>query len=530
MRVPLLWSVLLPAAIAASFVGVPATSRAAPDESWEVRSGAVDLLFNVALLHDLGIDLEVAGAEPGSPDPHLGKPNWTLAILPGSDLAFQSERGIVLSRGGTGGAIRLSGALVLRDRATGRETRLDGLEIAHGVGSPRVPQSPRGTDPLVLRSATTGLVFCDLRHGMFDFRQRPRLAVHYLNARISAAWAAAIGRPDLTGWVVGVAELRAETERVAATGSWEAPPPPVYTGGTLDVGLGLLNDIQMIARVGTYPAGRTALAMSTTSCNLGTVDVPWLAPMEENHPIIHLALYRLLDDRFEQLGVSWMKHGFYALSDADCSPCQHPSDGSFLGVGCSDTYDVFNNSEQLLFGPRSEVNAYTGTWECTGSHFAGGQPDCQWRHFGESHGLLEHRLVVGDNDLANPGATYIYEARYLVAGDQNPSNNWGHRRCTMSWSGSAWFFLTPASDNPLIEGPSLMDWGAATSTVDVAPGDGQVLVSVKVTQTADSTYHYEYALMNLTSDRQIRSFSVPVRAVPNIANVGFHDSDGDATN
>jgi hypothetical protein len=510
--------------------GVPALSRAAPDETWEVRSGVVHLLFNVDLLRDLGVDLEIAGAEPASRDPHLAKPHWTLAILPGSNLAFQSEHGNVLARGGTGGAIRLSGVLVLRDRSTGRETRMDGLEIAHDDASRPAPLSPRGTDPLLLRSASSGLVFCDLRHGMFDFRQGPRLDIHYLNARIATSWAEAIGRPELAGWVVGMAEVRAGTERVSATGSREPAPPPVFTGGTLDVSLGLLNDIQEVAHVGIHPTGRTALAMSTTSCNVGTVDVPWLSPMQENHPLIHMALYRLRDDRFEQMGVSWLKHGFYALSDADCSPCQHPSDGSFLGVGCSDTYDVFNNSYQDVLGPRSEVNAYTGAWECTGSHFAEGEPDCEWRHFLDAHEPLDHRLVVDDADLANPGATYIYEAYYVVMGDQNPMNNWGRRYCTMVWSGTAWIFSTPFTGNPLIPGPALLDWGGVTNTVDVAAGDGQVLLSVKVTQLDGDTYHYEYALMNMTSDRQIRSFSVPVRGVPNIANIGFHDSDPDAAN
>src|SRR5262245_7397874 len=223
MRAPALLPLLLAVAIAVLVAGAPATSRAAADESWEVRTGVVHLLFNVDLLHDLGIDLDVVGAEPPARDPHLGKPNWTLAILPGSNLAFQTERGNVLARGGTAGAIRLSGALVLRDRASGRETRLDALEIAHGAADPAATAGPRGTDVLLLRSATGGLVFCDLRHGMFDFRQRPSLAVHYLNARISAAWAEAIGRPELAGWVVGMAEVRAGTERISTTGSVEAP-------------------------------------------------------------------------------------------------------------------------------------------------------------------------------------------------------------------------------------------------------------------------------------------------------------------
>jgi hypothetical protein len=176
------------------------------------------------------------------------------------------------------------------------------------------------------------------------------------------------------------------------------------------------------------------------------------------------------------------------------------------------------------------VNAYAGTWECTGSHFAGGLPDCISRHFGAGHGPLDHRLGTNDADLANPGATYTYEACYVVPGDQNLGNNWGHRRCTMVWTGSVWSFSTPASANPLVEGPALSEWDAATTRVDVAPGDGQVLLSGTATPRGDGTYHYEYALMNLNSDRQIRSFSVPVGGVANISGIGFHDSDPDAAN
>jgi hypothetical protein len=510
---------------------LPGVSDAGAVESWAVRSGHVHVAFNVGLLHDLGLDVEVTGAEPtprGSV--RLEEPHWMLAILPGSDLTFSTERGIVLPRGGTGGAIRLAGALVLRERATGRQTRFDALEIAHLAGEDAGPTGTRGTDPLVLRSASSKLAFCELRNAMFDFRGRPSLEVHYLNARITESWARAIGRPDLAGWVVGMAEVRAETERLSATGTAEPAPAPVFIGGTLDVSLGGLADIQQVAHVGTYPTGRTAAAMSTTSCNVGTVDVPWLAPMQENHPVIHSALYRLLDGRLEQLGVSWMKHGFYALSLSDCTPCQHPSGGDFLGVGCSDTYDVFNNSDRNFLGPRSEVNAYTGTWECTGSHFAGGQPDCVQRHFGTVHGPLDHRLGANDADLANPGATYYYEACYVVPGDQNLGNNWGHRRCTMVWTGSVWAFLTPASGNPLVAGPALAGWDATATSVNVAPGDGQVLLSGTATPRGDGTYHYEYALMNLNSDRQIRSFSVPVRGVANISGIGFHDNDPDAAN
>jgi hypothetical protein len=143
--------------------------------------------------------------------------------------------------------------------------------------------------------------------------------------------------------------------------------------------MGFLSGMQTVGRDVPYPNGIVSMSMSTTICNVGTVDVPWLAPMQENHPVIHMALYRLLNNRFEQVGISWMKHGFFALSDNDCSTCQHPSDGTWLGVGCSDTYGVDNNMDRDFLGPRSEVNPYTAHWTCKGSHFANGIQDCQMR-------------------------------------------------------------------------------------------------------------------------------------------------------
>ncbi|MGH2650253.1 MAG: FlgD immunoglobulin-like domain containing protein [Actinomycetota bacterium] len=512
-----------------------AVGPAVAEELWAVRSGRTVLHLNVDLLGDLGIDLEVTGAAPAHGENLLlEEPSWTFPILPGSELRFRSEHGIVLPEGSAAGAIRLGGTVVLRDRGTGKETRFGDLEIAHISPTGPSPPGAGGTGPLHLRSASTKLVFCELRNSMFDFRRKPDLEIHYLNARLTAAWAVAIGRPDLAGWVIGLGEVRAESERLAATPPAKPPRLPVFAGGLLDVGLGALADIQEVAHVGTFPAGRVALSMSTTACNLGTVDVPWLAPMEENHPVIQMALYRLLGGRLEQIGVSWMKHGFFALSNSQCTPCQNPSGGEFLGVGCSDTYDVGNNSTRAYLGPRSEVNAYQGTWECTGSHFAGGVPDCERRHGSSGHDPLAHRLVAADADLANSGAVYSYEARYMVQGDGQPANNWGHRRCTMSWNGVAWSFTTPDSNppgnNPLVEGPVLGGWGDASDTFDAAPGDGQVMLAVQTTDLGGGTWHYEYALLNLTSDRQIRSFSLPVLGVANIAGIGFHDNDANAAN
>jgi hypothetical protein len=364
---------------------------------------------------------------------------------------------------------------------------------------------------------------------MFRFLpQAPGLRIHYLNMTIAADWATALGRPELAGLVVGMAEVEANIEYLTGVSDSE-PYQPNYTDGVLDVSLGILDRIQQAGHEGTHPNGIAGITMATTSCNVGSVDVPWLAPMEEDHPLIHMALYRELDGRFEQIGVSWMKHGFFALSNSQCTPCQNPSNGTFLGVGCSDTYGPGNNADRRYLGPRDEVDPFAGTWECTGSHFAGGVPDCVRRHTGSGHSSTEHRLVVEDADLDNSNATYFYEGYYVVRGDQNRMNNWASRICTMSWNGGPWEFTTPTQNNPHVEGPALLRWGTLQTFVQV-PDDGQVLLAVSSSDLGNGVFNYEYALLNMDSDREIRSFSIPVMGIASVTNMDFHDSDSDPGN
>jgi hypothetical protein len=505
-----------------------AIAPAGAEELWQVRSGHVLFHFNLPLLRDLGIDLEVHEVGLVHDDERvLEEPTWSFPIRSASDLRIRTEHGIPRPPGGAAGSAGLGGAIVLRNCATGAEIRLSDLELAGGDLA-----GGAGTVDLRLRSAASGLVAFDLVHSMFDFRRKEQtLEVHYMNARLTAQAASAIGRPEVAGWWIGMGELRGAAERIAYTPpSRPAPRPHFAGGGLLDVRLGALSSIQEVGHEGSFPGGAAALSLVTTVCNIGEVDVPWLEPMAEDHPLIHMALYRLLDGRFEQIGVSWVKHGFFAQSGSACTACQNPSDGTFLGVGCSDTYSIGNNSNRAYLGPRSEIDPYTATWVCTGSHFAGGQPDCERRHYSTEHGVLDHRLTASDADLDNPGATYYYEANYLVRGDQNPLDNWGSRLCTMSWDGSVWHFVTPVVGNPLVAGPALGRWGEFSASVPAAAGDGEVLLAVQTSDLGGGRFHYEYALLNLNSDREIRSFRVPVAGVPNVTGIAFHDSDGDPAN
>ena len=57
-----------------------------------------------------------------------------------------------------------------------------------------------------------------------------------------------------------------------------------------------------------------------------------------DHPVIAQNLYRIMDGRIEQIGMSWLKHGFCALQQNACNTCTGNGNGSALGTGCSDPY------------------------------------------------------------------------------------------------------------------------------------------------------------------------------------------------
>ncbi|MDM7917493.1 MAG: hypothetical protein QUU85_19850, partial [Candidatus Eisenbacteria bacterium] len=507
-----------------------ATSPAGAEELRSVSSGMTTIHWDTSLLTDLDFpivavtgDLDLGQED----DHHIEDPHWTFAITRATDLTFRVDHGIALPYGMTGGAIRHAGAITFLDTHTGARHALSNFSLVYRPGIVDGPGGPHPTDQLLLVSQGETVAAFRVDDSMLDFRPgKEQLQVHYMNIAIADAWAEAIGRPDLAGWTVANAEVVSDTRLIESIPSPGEPYTPRFDIG-IDVSLGGIRSIQQIDREGTYPDGVTALSFATTACNVGDVDVPWLAPMQENHPVIAMALYRLLDGRLSQIGFSDMKHGFYALSNNDCSACQNPSDGSFLGVGCSDTYGVMNNSDRNYLAPRSEVNGFTAKWDCQGSHFAGGLDDCVRHHNGSGHGPIDHRLFARDADLGNDGATYYYEGYYLVREDVAKANNIGYRRCTMSWSGSVWNFTTPSNDNPLVEGPVIDTWGDRRTVVPAGDGDGNLTLAVRTQDLGDGMFRYEYAVFNFDSDREARSLQIPVGSLAGITNIGFHDPDLD---
>jgi hypothetical protein len=233
------------------------------------------------------------------------------------------------------------------------------------------------------------------------------------------------------------------------------------------------------------------------------------------------------NDRFEQIGQSWMKHTFEALEDTVCGTCNTSgcTTGTHLCPGCSDPYVASLNGSQSGLGSRACINPFTGSFSSGANN-----------HNGHTHDGVSHRIRVEINDLnttLNQGATYFAEAAYLTPheytwcqshpGECNMYNNVSYRQFNVS--GTTSFTFSPAANTVRMQ-PAIMAWvgtGATVSQVEPDPGnDGIWFMGYKATNPSAGVYHYEYALYNQNLDRSIQSFSVPLAPGVNISNIGFH--------
>lgn len=314
-----------------------------------------------------------------------------------------------------------------------------------------------------------------------------------------------------------------------------------------DVSLGFLDSLTAVGRDGNFPGGMNALAMSTTSCNKGTVDVPWLQPMDEDHPFMGFLIVRYDDSgRMTQVSnYSYVKHGFFALASSQCDSCTvspFGHDGTYLGIGCSDTYAVNNNSNNYYLGPAEEIDPWLGDWDATCSLFdAGLNPTPETMCDGirdytsfqaSTLGPIGNRVHVPDaafSDVGNP--EFAYSSYYVIRGEPEGrrGNNLGSKTFNPFFNGSNWIFQ---DTSPLEYGSVLERWpGARVESETNALDDGRVYVSSSVTgPDADGLYHYEYALHNRDNNRAIDELRIPLCASAGVSGFGFKDIDLDLAN
>lgn len=184
-------------------------------------------------------------------------------------------------------------------------------------------------------------------------------------------------------------------------------------------------------------------------------------------------------------------------------------------------------------GPASEINAHTGFHS---SSFCG-LP---------SGSSIDYRVQVRHSDLdpaVYPGAQYFVQGHYVTTDDaapfnpqNNANNNASHRKITISY--------TPQTTPPTTNGdtynatitsgtrqqePAIYAWKDVHPDVVITPaqvaGEGLFIVGARATDLQNGFWHYEYAVMNLNSDRSGGSFSVPLpdHVVIPPESIGFHD-------
>ena len=390
---------------------------------------------------------------------------------------------------------------------------------------------------LVLRDSKSGFIFFNLESMEYSYDATTR-TLNVADGRlvISEAFAKELGRPADVGVIVGSVSLSTtlrvvETRKIAngEVQSVEMPAsdaPNAVPGPDVIVG-----DLPTVQQVGSAVAGRVGIVVATTSCNLGSVLFNWFALPNTDHPVIPQNIYRMSggpnnNERFEQIGHSWLKHAYLALQQNVCGTCSPSPDGQHLGVGCSDPYGIGDNANQARLGSRAWVNPFTGAFPATASN-----------HSGHTHDDTSHRSLVNVSDLnttLNPGATYFAEGQYVTPheyawcqtnpGECNMYNNVSFRRFNVVGTTGPFTFPTVPGEATVRQKSAIAAWTGATVTpIEPQPGvDGRAFIGYKVSGPVNGIYHYEYAVYNQNLDRAIQAFTVPVGCGSPVTNVGFH--------
>ncbi len=279
--------------------------------------------------------------------------------------------------------------------------------------------------------------------------------------------------------------------------------------------------------------GIRGYSVGTTSCNIGDTPLNWCALTNSSgcgggttrvdHPVIGQNIYRLKDGRFDQIGASWLKHGFTSLNQSasgcgDGSCAAPPLGGDQLGVGCTDPYSSGLNGSRPM-GRKSEVNATTGVFPVPGG---GGSTATVWNQ----------RAAVAEADLlaaANPGALYYIEGQYIAPDDAtsgNGLNNASYRQVTIE---EGTFNLVMNAGNTVRQKAAIEVWPVVDPTVELVNVDTPTApverfhVARKVTNPSAGVWHYEYAVHNMNSDRAANRLAVRFVGATTIENSGFHD-------
>jgi hypothetical protein len=317
--------------------------------------------------------------------------------------------------------------------------------------------------------------------------------------------------------------------RCAIALSFSVCLPAIGLAAGPDVIVGEVSNAMVVAR----EKGIASIAAATHSCNAGTEVLDWEKLPSNKHPVISLNFYRLKEGDFQQVGLSWVKHGFEALQydvcNFGCKPLPKDREwGTALGVGCSDPYqgDIFRGTN---LSKRSEVNPTTGNFDGLTAARTMMSP---------VRSVVERGLLVKEEDLAFQDARYFIEAQYITADDAlagNSRNNVSYKevdvRVNRRENKIDKIVISETGRDTKRGEPAISAWEAdgaklkPVEVVEATSGDREikslVIVGFKLVPVSGSRNRFIYAIYNMNSEQGIHSLRVPIGNTK-ILSQGFH--------
>ncbi|MFT4541881.1 MAG: hypothetical protein ACI841_002242 [Planctomycetota bacterium] len=265
--------------------------------------------------------------------------------------------------------------------------------------------------------------------------------------------------------------------------------------------------------------GVRAYSMSATSCNEGTLPVPFGADT------VHVGqnMFRYHEGRLEQLGFSWVHQDWCAINELGCGTCQATS-CSTLGVGCASTTSGGVNEGSTGYG-KHDLDPTTANFIQPTTAPTGNLP-------------IKGRLQVPTAAMGLPGARYLMELQYLCGEDHFDGN---------ARNSVAWREVNTSAANGNVNGSGhvirryecgLEAWAEFDPSVtivelanDLEPTAlgaalGHYVLGYNATSLGEGLWRYEYALQNINSDQAVSSFSIPIACGVQLSDIYFHDVDG----
>jgi hypothetical protein len=499
------------------------------DLRWIASGGEIDIQFMHAKLNTMKIELS---PQPYYPNKHWSKNHLVFSIQKDSKIDLQVPYGNI------------------EKVTSGQLTANTDFSLTHGktkidIKTLTLAPNPRKKDAMdiatfkLIDQLGRHLFNTDNNHIQYS-ADKKLLQMKHMDISASKELALLLKMPELENQLLGQVNtyshlsIPKNAQFETKGGNCLTNPNFQNSGNFTDVQLTTMGNVSWLNTV--TDTSKLYLAPSATLINVGTADIPWFtklsgdfAPYDnDQHPYLNWAVYREIDNRFEQIGISELKHAFFSTNVI----CDCPG-GNILGVGCGDLYGKASNDLPSALGPREELNAFSGIWDSCGSFF---DPNCLGPP-GPVPAITSGSNTTGDNRLSINPADIVpdlyMQAWYVVRDDIDIFNSMGYKRFSPQLFSTSWVMNTdPAFSN----GAAIENYvpkntiSTMQSSQTITTNEGHFTVAVKVIDLSNGFYRYNYAVENYDFDPSFNRFKIPLALPVALINPIFSDPDDNDLN